>query len=355
MWGYTVHNTITGNRIASLKSIGRHKRAPGAGDGEHSFNLADADAPIARADLRALREPNESMLVVSWAGVPVYAGLVMNSDYLRDTATLTIQHVDVRTLMQERLTFGVSGYAQGDLTVSGKSLSGMVRGILQRGIYDWGNTWRLPVDLPADGSGSNSLRVKNWEWARIEDLLQRVEKLGAVIDFDPYYDTAGGLRFAVRVGTPHLPGASLEWVATAEATPVINLRVQKNGSRQLSGCFYMGKGTEADMRVGEAGFIAGPTIPVRDAARSAKDESDVSKLNSMALTDLQANRRAAEQWSFALVADETWPVEQLKPGARITLHCYGDPVIDDGAHSFIVTGVSVDSTTSVITPEVQPI
>ncbi len=355
MWGYTIHNTITGKRLASFTSTGTHSRAPGAGSGGHTFKLNDASMPISRIDMKTLQEPNESVLTVSWAGVPVYAGLVMESVYARDAATITVQHIDIRALMQERLTFGVSAYAQGDLTISSKSLSGLVRGILQRGVFEWGSTWRLPIDLPADGAGQQSLRVKNWEWARIEDLLQRVEKLGAVIDFDPYYTAAGDLRFAVRVGTPNLPGASLEWVATAEATPVINLQVTKNGSKQLSGCFYMGKGTEADMRVGEAGFIAGPTIPVRDAARSAKDESDVTKLNSMALADLQKNRRASEQWSFALVADDTWPVEKLKPGARITLHCYGDPVIDDGAHAFIVTGVAVDSSTSVITPEVTPV
>lgn len=355
MWGYTIHNTISGELVAALAGDGRHGRAPGAGDGEHTFQLADAVKPLTSGEVQALQEPNATTIAVSWNGVPVYAGLVIDSDYSRDRATLTIQHVDIRTLFQERLTFGVNSYAAGNLSVTGKNMSGLVRGVLQRGIFDWGSTWLLPVDLPADVAGSQEIVVKNWEWARIEDLLQRVEKLGAVIDFDPYFDDSGGLRFRVRVGAPHLPGTSLEWVVTAQDSPVVNLHVRKNGSKQLTGCFYMGKGTEADMRIGEAGFIAGPRIPVRDAARSAKDESDVATLNKMALTDLQGNRTAQTTWSFQLVADQSWDVAAMKPGARITLHMHGDPVISDGAHTFIVTGVSVDSTTSIITPEVTPL
>ena len=353
MWSYTLHNTITGQPLASLTaSSSRWGRSPGAGDGSHVFQLADADAPLPRSIARQLTAPNEVCIVSAWNGIPVHGGLVLEAEYSRDTASIETQQSDIRSLFKERLTFGVGGYAQGDLFLAGKNLSGLVRGILQRGVYDWGATWRLPLDLPADGAGGESLSVRNWEWSAIDELLQRVEKLGATIDFDPYYDSGGNLRWATRVGTPNLPGGALEFVVTADETPVTGLRVRLDGTRQLSGCFYMGKGTEADMRFGEAGFIGGPTIPVRDAARSAKDESDTAKLNQMALTDLQRNRSAATLWSFSLVADGTWRPELLKPGARIRMHHHGDPYLLDGFTDLVVTGVSGDAS-HVFKPEVM--
>lgn len=352
MWTYSLHNTISGQRLTTLSaSSSRWGRTPGAGDGEHVFQLLDADVPLPRSIARQLAMPNEVALVAAWDGVPLYAGLVLVGEYSRDGGTVTVQHADIRVLFSERLTFGVGAYGQGDLVLTGKSLSGLVRGILQRGVYEWGTTWRIPLDLPADGAGGESLSVKNWEWSTIGELLERVEKLGAIIDFDPYYDGSGNLRWATRVGVSALPGASLEFVVTADETPITGLKTRLDGTQQLSGCFYMGKGTEADMRFGEAGFISGPTIPVRDAARSAKDESDPAKLNRMALTDLQHNRNPANSWTFALVADGTWNPQLLKPGARIRLHHVGDPYLLDGYTDLIVTGVTGNDTHTLI-PEV---
>lgn len=355
MWSFSVHDTLTGEKLAPVEvSSGRWGRAPGSSSGEHTFQMLDPDMPIRDAVARRLMTPNACSLVVALHGVPMHAGLVISAKYRRTQGTGTLRHVDIRELFKERLTFGVTSYPLGDLTLTGKNLSGLVRGILQRALFTYGGNWGLPVDLPADGSGSNDLVVKNWEWATIEDLLKRVEKLGATIDFDPYFDSNGGLRWRTRVGTPTLSGAQHEWVVTADDSPVVDLEVDLNGSQQLSGCFYMGKGAEADMRFGEAGFIGGPSIPVRDAARSAKDVSDVAKLNQMALTDLQANRSPKVEWSFSLVIDESWDATQIKPGARLKLWTYGDPFIEDGATDLVVTGVSGDMS-SILRPEVMPL
>lgn len=355
MWSFTLHETITGERLNVVNvNSGSWGRSPGAGSGSHVVQLRDAGFPVSRSVARQLAEPNKVSLAVAWNGVVLYAGVVIDGLYSRDDATVTVQHVDVRSLMKQRGTFGVTTYPDGDLMLRGKSLSGLVAGIVSRGVYWWGDTWRLPVDLPADTSGGNQMLVNKWEWVTIEELLVRVEKLGAVIDFDPYYDANGWLRWRVRVGTPRLPGTSFEWVATAEETPVSKLTVRHDGAKQITGCFYMGKGTEADMRFGEAGFIGGPRIPVRDATRSAKDESNVAALNQMALTDLQANRSPTVEWAFDLVADGSWSPAGLKPGARITLWSSGDPFILDGSNSLVVTGVSGDMS-YVLQPEVMPL
>ena len=355
MWSFTLHNTITGQRLQEVRpSSGRWGRSPGAGDGEHTVQLLDAEFPVSRAHAQQLAQPNAVTLVVAWLGAPMYAGVVITAPYSRSTGTVTLRHVDIRALFKERLTFGVSTYPNGDLSITGRSISGLVEGVLQRGVYSWGESWRLPIDLPTNTGGGESISVKRWDWKTIEELLLGIEKLGATVDFDPYYATDGGLRFRTRVGTPTLPGSSFEWVVTAEETPVTNLVVTADGSKQITGCFYVGNGSEVDLRFGEAGFVGGPSIPVRDATRPAKDEQDVSKLNRMAMTDLLANRSPKVEWSFDLVADGTWDVSSLKPGSRVNLHSHGDPFLADGRTDLVVTGVSGDMS-YVLKPEVRPL
>lgn len=356
MWSYTIHDTISGDRLMYFPGSqvsGRWGRTPGGGDGSHTFLVRDADWSMGGGTWRQLSEPNATTTVVAWDGVPVYAGLNLVSTYSRNAGTLEVRHVNVRALFRERNTFGVSTFPSGDLMLAGKSLSGLVRGILQRGVYDWGATWRLPLDLPADGSGGESMTVRRWEWARIDDLLVRVEKLGVTIDFDPYYTATGGLRYATKLGYPNLPGSQLEFNATADETPVTNLTWTSDGTKQISGCFYMGKGSELDMVFGEAGFVGGPGIPMRDASRSAKDIADGGKLDRMAMADLVANRSPAQEWSFDLVNDGAWSPSVLRPGTRVRLGVWGDPVIPDGNHDLIVTGVSGDGS-DVLKPEVRP-
>lgn len=360
MWSFAIHDTITGQPLADVfPSAGSWRRSLGQGSGSHTFQLLDAATKLDASTWRDLTQPNARTLAVKWLGKPVYAGLLLSSEYDHDKGTLTVSHSDVRALFGQRLTFGVSTFGGGDLSVAGKSAAGVVRAILDRAVNSWGSTWRLPLDLPADGAGTYSFTWHNYEWITIDDLLKQIEALGFQIDLAPYLDANGWLRWQARVGSP-LTGTQLEFPVTVEKSAVSDLTVRTDGTRQLSGCFYMGKGTEADMRFGEAGFVAGPTIPVRDAARSAKDVADTNHLNDMAMTDLVMHRSPIVQWDFSLVAEqdkagnELLDVAAVQPGARIQLECYGDPFLADGSTNYLVIGVSGDMTRT-LKPEVQPL
>jgi len=360
MWSFGIYDTITGQPLADVfPSDGRWRRAISDGSGSHTFRVGDAGRGFPASTWRDLMQPNARTLAVRWAGAVVYAGMILDSAYNRTSGTLTVNHTDIRALFSQRLTFGVSTYGGGNLTVSNRSAAGAVRAILDRAVNSWGSTWRLPFDLPADSSGSLSFTWHNYEWSTIEDLLRQVEALGYQVDLQPYLDANGWLRWQTRVGAP-LTGAQFEFPLTVDHPIVSNLTVRTDGAKQLSGCFYMGKGTEADMRFGEAGFVSGPTIPVRDAARSAKDVSDGDRLNSMAMTDLVEHRSPIVQWDFSLVAtqddsgNELLDIAALQPGARIRLENYGDPFLADGATNHLVLGLSGDMSRTV-EPEVQPI
>lgn len=355
MWTFQVHETITGRPLLVVEpSEGDWRRAMGAGSGRHVIQLRDQESPFPPSVAQQIAEANATTFVVAWSGVPVYAGLIDRAVYSFASGRLTLNHVEgFRALLRERHTFGVSTYGAGNLIVSNRSASGVVHAILQRGIFDWGATWRLPVDLPADTAGGYSFPWYNYEWNRIDDLLDQIEKMGFEIDWRPYFDAAGYLRWETRVGSP-LGGALFEFPVTVDESAVSKLDVTVDGTRQLTGCFYMGKGSEADMRRGEAGFVDGPGIPVRDGALSAKDVENTDVLNQMAMAELVKHRSATTQWDFTLTSDAKNPIDfaALTTGVTLRLPTYGDEFIPDGLNPMRLIGLSGDMTHTV-TPEVQ--
>lgn len=362
MWGFSIHNTISGARLLDVQpSDGSWRRVlGGGGSGQHALQLRAAGEELSPDVVLQLGEPNAASFAVAWNGSCLYAGTVIDDDYAESTGAYTISHNEgIRDLLRNRSTFGVGGgYADGDLVVSNKSASGVVRAILERGAGGmWGPTWDLPIDLPADGAGSISFTWRRWDFHTIDDLLVQVEKLGYEIDFRPYFTAGGALRYQTVVASKITAG-TFEFNIKAERSPVTNLHVKRNGSKQLSGVFVLGKGSEDKMLRGEAGFMDGPVIPVRDAIRSMKDVGDADRVNEMAAADLAANRKPIEQWDFSLVAEldkdgtEMLDVAALIPGATMRMLSSGDERIPDGVHPLRMVSIAGDMTRT-LKPEVQ--
>lgn len=362
MWKFSIHNTISGAKLLDIEpSSGAWRRAlGGGGDGQHTLKLREGKQEITPTIARQLSEPNQASIAVRWDDTVLYAGTISQAVYSRDNGELTIHHDEgIRGLLRNRTTFGVGGgYADGHLVVTNRSAAGAVRAILFRGAGGtWGATWDLPIDLPADAAGAISFTWRRWDYPLIDDLLGQVEALGWEIDFRPYLNSNGTLRYETIVGS-RIAAGTLEFVLTAEKTPVRRLTVTRDGSKQLSGVFVLGKGSEDKMLRGEAGFVAGPTIPVRDAVRSRKDVSSQARLTDMAMADLLEHRSPTEQWDFSLVAEvdgdaELLDVGGLIPGATMRLLSSGDNFIPDGTHSMRMVAVRGDMTRT-LKPEVQP-
>ncbi|MEJ1087058.1 hypothetical protein WDU99_01860 [Microbacterium sp. Mu-80] len=368
MWSFSIHTTISGTKLLDVQpSAGSWRRAlGGGGSGQHTLQLRAVGEEISPATARQLSEPNQASLVVCWGDVVLYAGAIIKADYKRSTGALTVRHNEgLREILRNRSTFGVgaesgigAGYAGGDLVVSGRSASGAVRAILHRGAGGyWGGTWDLPIDLPADGAGPISFTWRRWDFHMIDDLLGQIEDLGYEIDFRPYLTAAGALRYQTVVASKITAGL-LEFAVTAERTPVTELSVSRDGSKQLSGVFTLGKGSEDKMLKGGAGFMDGPVIPVRDAVVSMKDVANVSRLNEMATAELTQRRHPSEQWDFSLVAEvdedgvEQLDVAALIPGATMRMLSSGDEYITDGVHPLRLVGISGDMSRT-LKPEVQ--
>lgn len=356
MWSFSIHDTIAGTKLLDVQpSDGSWRRVlGGGGSGHHTIPLRAAGDEIPQAIAWKLSEPNQASIAVRWDAKCLYAGTIISSAYARGNGMLTVSHNEgIRELLRNRTTFGVGGgYVDGDLIVTNRSAAGVVRAILIRGAGGaWGGTWDLPIDLPADSAGSISFTWRRWDFHIIDDLLGQVEALGYEIDFRPYLTASGALRYETIVATK-ITASPLEFYATAEETPVSGLQLTRDGSKQLSGVFVLGKGSEDKMLRGEAGFMSGPTIPVRDAVRSRKDVNSSTRLTEMASADLAAQRYPTVQWDFSLVADGTWDVGRLVPGAPVTLLASGDEFIPDGAHALRLLGVGGDMSKT-LKPEVQ--
>jgi hypothetical protein len=362
MWRFSIHNTISGAKLLDVEpSDGSWRRAlGGGGQGQHTLQLREGKQEIGSSVARQLSEPNQASLAVRWNDTCMYAGTISRAVYARGTGALTAHHNEgIRELLRNRTTFGVGGgYGGGDLIVSNRSASGAVRAILYRGAGgEWGSTWDLPIDLPADGAGSISFPWRRWDFHMIDDLLGQIEALGYEVDFRPYFTAGGSLRYQTIVASKITAGTH-EFVVTAEKTPVTGLTVTRDGSKQLSGVFVLGKGSEDKMLRGEAGFVGGPTIPVRDAVRSRKDVASTARLDEMAMADLLEHRSPTEQWDFSLVAEvgrdggEQLNVGGLIPGATLRMLSFGDNFIPDGAHTMRLLAISGDMTRT-LKPEVQ--
>lgn len=340
MWTAKIHDTISGSPIipVELSDVQWDRRLAGTGRAGSVIQLGDQEHLFDHATVEDICTTNARTLVLSDGDHVVYAGLVLGGEYERATGRLELKHVELRHIWSQRMTFGVYNYQDGDLTVSGRSHGGAVRAIVARGMQ-WGGIWPLPVDLPPDGVGGFSAEWKNYQALLIEDLLQQVEKEGVEVDFRPYLTAAGNLRWETRVGSP-ITGATTVLNVTAPESPVVGLKVKFDGSKQLTGVFYGGNGTEADMlTAGTAGY-PGPLSPVRDAFRSAKDVTDLTRLQALAAADLAANRAPIRQLSFEVVVGEALSAADVQPGSIVPLEFYGDSFMSDGAYPHRVVAVS---------------
>ncbi len=355
MWRFFIHDSMTGNFLSEVfPSDGSWtRRLNGEGSGQHSFQVRDGLTGFDRATYQDLLQDNNRIISVSWddgsSTVALYAGLILSSSYDLDSGVVTVQHSEIRTFARQRLTFGVSGYADGDLSFANKSASGAVRAILNR-MVQWSPKWVLPIVPPADGEGDITKEWKRYQIKTINDCLAEIESEGWEIDFPPTLDASYKLSFPVRVGKP-ISGGLVDFNLTADKHPLTDMKVKSDGSKRLTGVFVTGNGTGEDLVSGWTGSAGDSVIPIRDSSRAGGSERDTAVLTRVAEAYFDEWRNPVVSWSFKVQLEDV-SASQVTVCSRIRLITSGDPWIDDGARTLRVISLSGDMTLAV-TPGVQ--
>lgn len=352
MWQTMIFDTRTGEPLLPVEAAAANgtRRISGTGSGSHSFVVRGTGLP--RETWRDLLRPNARTVAHVWGGHVAYAGFIeARPSYSRKTGIVTVAHKEIREYLRARAMFRVDNYAGGGLSVIGRTYQGAVRAILQRAM-GWGAEWQFPFDLPADGVGGFTATWENHQVLTVDDALKQVEDAGCEIDFEPYLDANGWLRWRVRVADPVVNAAVTTMPVTVEKSVVKDLEVGDDASRQVTGMFVSANGTEADMVTGSAGTIASPSIPVRDGFLAAKDIATASRANALAERELAANVDPVEQWSFGVQLGDPMTPDLVAPGSLVSLDIRGDDWMPDDLYMQRVIALAWDMTTTV-TPEVQ--
>lgn len=312
------------------------------------------DDGLNRAQRRDMFRPRVRMVAVCWDGVPVYFGRITNVDYDKNSQQIILTHQDIRTLATKRHLWGVSSYSPTlSMDFRGYSMRGVVRQVLYYAfVHPYSSAWPINVDVGGGETGSSPwAQFFGYDLQTADEILQDIEDdlNGPDIELEPEFRN-GVAWWAARVGTPYLTGPTFELPLTASASPsadgedggsLLNVKEQSDGTEQATGVFTLGRGSEEDMRWGEASLSA--AYPVSsDYVVPYKDVDDPARLASLAQSWVLAHANPRVQWSADVLTKDISPAE-LRVGSTLRVLTDGDPWIPDGTFTRRVIGYKGDT------------
>ncbi|WP_424462873.1 hypothetical protein [Pseudoclavibacter helvolus] len=323
MWRFWICNSLTGVRLREVfPADGSWKTLMnGVGSGSHSFSLFDEvevlvragfSRDAARAEVKAtwseFTDPDGWLpaVVVCWEDVPVYAGLVQRRENDDATGIVTVHHVEVRALLNSRLTHPVGGFGTGDWAITNKDMRTAASEVIRKAAGNRGPRWDVRWTAYTPVSGSYSRQIKAYEQQTGEQILAEIQNAenGPDIHIRPRWrDTDQGLEWEDRRGSPRLTGGSYEFIAGAD-NGTSDLKFVQDAKRQVTGVHVAGKGSEIDMRRGWAAESA-PTGKgwLLDHVLPMKHVSDVGLLTSHGRAYELAHKYPTTQFQVSLRAD----------------------------------------------------
>ncbi|RZU64942.1 hypothetical protein EV379_1253 [Microterricola gilva] len=364
MWSFGIFDALTGNSVDDVfPAAGNWRTSSTAiGSGQHKFHLRDAATRVPQSVARNLFADWSRVLVVMDGGVPVYAGIILKTEYDKDTGVLTVEHSELRLIYSKRHVYGVDEYnSTAQIQVVGKSPKGLLLAVIKAASYrPVPGNWTLPMRFPADEAGGVSKTWFHYQLMKAEDMITEVGRMAGAVDFylQPKLDANGRLFWDVILGSPRLPGATIDAPTTVPEPIITGLREVRDAARRLTGVLMVGKGSEMDIRVGKAGATVAPTIPYLDDSRSAKATDNQFELNALATSEMGVHEFPVAQYEFKLThtrdadGSELFKLSDCVPGARVLVETRDDEWLYDGQKTFYVLGVSGDMSRTV-TPEVQ--
>lgn len=365
MLNYRLYRVTTGDPIGlPIYAEGNYRDSLSTvGSGTHKIVIPTV-TKYTQAQWKAATAHWWAMLAVMWDDEPLYFGIIQDKTWDYWSQTLTLKTVTIDDFWRNRYTFGVGGgYNLPAFKIVAQSMRAALAATINRvngGV--WGGTWPMPLDfnVPLAESGTFSLDLENHDWKTGQSIIDNIQARDGAPDvaYLPKITADGKARWDVLIGSPRIPGPSVTVPLSVRRGRALSPVLHEAGGEMVSGMFTPGEGTGKIRPHGEAGFIDGPAMAVRDAARTISDVDDDDALNDMAMATLVARRRATRQHDFGLVIDDgpnALPASAMRLGTRINLLHSGDGYEPPFTEANYIVAISHSSSSPrEFTPEVQP-
>ncbi|KKX97743.1 hypothetical protein [Microbacterium sp. Ag1] len=340
VWSHEIRDALTGRLQLPVFPVDwswRTGKVPGSGS--HTFWTRTSG--ISDEVWGDLVQPWSRCIVVSWDGQPVYAGLITDPELDETTGELTVPHIEFANLLKGRLVYGQAAFARdGVFNVSGKSARSAISAVVQ-----WATQGAPGYNYPVVGFLGHEPGpiAKSWpyyELASADKMLAELTNSDGAPDvyFRPRLSSLGLLEWALEIGTPTLPGPTVEWVVGAPKSPAIGTKTKLIGSGVKTGIIAVGAGHEHDTILGFAGGLN--TFPVRlDAVRMHKTVADAAELDALAMGSLRPIQKPIVQVSVTSALAEI-ALPNVRVGTGINLLRSNGVFAGGGVHHLEVIALS---------------
>lgn len=324
-WSAWVHKTISGQqRMRVFPDTFTWQRVlNGTGTGEAVFLLSDQ--VTGKIPYHDLFEEVRNTLVFCWDGVPIYAGVITDSDYDADTDSFSLKHSDIRWILKRRKALSDGGewtpqrpHGKRTLSYRGYSLRGIAAQIIEE--VKAAPNGDLPIRYAGfsprePGPHERNYPGFNLPWA--DDLLTNLTNVigGPDIDFvpvwgDPSIPTEKGrLRWLMYAGSQQAPSLALPHAIDVNldggSHGVTGLKRSRSAQRQAKRAFGVGDGIGAEMILSVRGWGLGMPpndFPLLDGEHQNKTVTNLGVLNDHSDGYLAAYSEPIIQDSFSILA-----------------------------------------------------
>ncbi|PZE89936.1 hypothetical protein [Curtobacterium sp. MCBD17_008] len=356
MWTFHICATRTGEKITQVTPTSGSftRRMNGVGSGTHSFIAADLGAGEtvnARRSSRVdLTRTWSRTLVQCWDDKPIYAGLIVGKTTKTD-GTVDISTVEFRELLKYRTTFGISGYngkADEQLLLKNQTLASIAGYLIWDVMQGPTSNWQLPLILPPRNiTGPHDRTYHEYNLPVIETELAAIQSTlsGPDVDFEPSWADDNTLQWTARVGD--LTGNTLEWNLAVEKPALTDFTFQEDGNKQGNVFYAVGNGSDRDMLLATSSTaIPSDELALERFVRYSQ-EKQIDVLQRRANENLRVYKTPTRQYSYAMQADGTPGLQQLRIGQTLNTYLADNEWITDGWVENRLIGFSGDLTNTI--------
>lgn len=352
---YTVSTATWGDKALVDPSASPWKRThnKSAGSLQSTFQLSDK--AVAETSNTGALLPVERCLVIEYQGVVVYAGIIWEDTYDKNTQTLTVSHEDIWSLLalrliSENLTGGIPGWVK---TYAGLSYDTIIKRLVQLATTGAGR--EIPIVYEADLAGSGARTYYGYNLDIAVDAITDIMNLpaGPNVDLLPAWAPGGAsLQFILRTGNMNPDGQTIEAFADVPDSAIKDIQRKRSGRELASRFMGVGEGSGVDLKVRASAII--PDFAI-ERIEQAKNIKTLPELQEFADGKRAARDNLISQYSMSLninsaVIGSLWT---LKPGTTLKWHTSGDPELGDGFRTSTVISYSGGITSDWVNLELQ--